>query len=462
MFDLVKGFHTSFSARTTKHGEFWVNRLGALGLILTLLMASVLSLGITTEADARGRKPDPRKYAALVMDMETGKVLYSRKADRQRFPASLTKLMTLYMTFEAVENGKLTLNTKLKASRHARRQKRGAVKLGLKPGDTITVDQAIKALITRSSNDVAVVLAEAIGGTEYSFATMMTEKARQLGMKRTRFRNASGMPNKKQTTTARDMGLLTQKLYKDFPQYFHYFSVQKFRWKGKTYHSTNKFSKTYSGSIGMKTGYINASGFNLVTVVRRNGYRLVGVVLGARTSNTRTVEMKRIMDKTFVRLNNHPELLPQYAQVPKPMPKPDQSNPVNIARILPPDRGDKLRSLKTRRSPTTGLPQLTFTENEKAEPVKPDQTRAMWGIQIGAFARAEKARETIDAAIAAAPEDLTLEQSTIVPKKKGTVTLYRARFGPIAQSDAQAICDVLKAQEISCFTVHDTDWPATS
>ncbi len=225
-------------------------------------------------------------YASIVVEAETGRVLHEAYADSKRYPASLTKMMTLYMLFEALEQGKLTLDTPMKVSRRAAGQ--APTRLGFAPGSTVTVVDAINALVTKSANDVAAVVAEHLAGKEYLFAVKMTKKARAVGMSKTTFRNASGLPNSKQVSTARDMAILSARLFKDFPQHYSYFSRPKFTYAGKTYCSHNNLLSNYEGADGIKTGYTRASGFNLAASAERNGgHRLIGVVLGGRSVRTR-------------------------------------------------------------------------------------------------------------------------------------------------------------------------------
>ena len=199
------------------------------------------------------------KYAAIVVDAGTGEVLYARNADRQRYPASLAKMMTIYLTFAALEAGELALDQTLTISKYAARQP--ASRLGLRPGQTITVEDAILALVTKSANDVAAALAETLGGTERKFAFGMTRAARRLGMKHTRFTNASGLPNRRQRSTARDLSILARALIHVFPKYYHYFAVESFTYGGRTYKGHNRLLRSVPGADGLKTGYISASGF---------------------------------------------------------------------------------------------------------------------------------------------------------------------------------------------------------
>ncbi len=237
------------------------------------------------------------KYASYVIDATTGKVLHAVNENTRNYPASLTKMMTLYLLFDAVDRGKLTLNSPLKVSRRAARQP--ASRLGVKPGQTISVEDAIRSLVVRSANDVAVVVAENLAKSERRFALIMTDKARRIGMSRTTFRNASGLPHRGQMSTAKDMSTLARRLHKDFPQFYHYFAETEFSYGGRTYRTHNKVLKRLDGAEGMKTGYIRASGYNLVTTAKRYGHRLVGVVFGGNSVRARDRLMTKLMNDGF-------------------------------------------------------------------------------------------------------------------------------------------------------------------
>lgn len=242
------------------------------------------------------------KYAAIVINADTGKILHKENATSLRHPASLTKMMTLYLTFEALKNSKLRMNQRLRISAEA--ASRPQTNLSLKKGQTIKVRDAVLGLIVRSANDAAVVLAEALGGSERNFAKKMTYRAKQLGMKKTTFRNASGLHDPKQVSTAKDMAILSVALRKHYPQYYHYFSRTQFSFRGKLYKSHNDVVKTYPGADGLKTGYIRASGFNLATSARRGNDRIIGVVLGGRKSKSRDKRMVQLLDKSFIQIAN--------------------------------------------------------------------------------------------------------------------------------------------------------------
>jgi len=244
-------------------------------------------------------RPDSPKYASIVIDGNTGKVLYEVDSAAPRYPASLTKMMTLYMLFEAMESGGVTRQTQIPVSANAARQP--PTKIGFKPGQSIDAESAILALVTKSANDVAVAIGEYLGGTEDQFAAMMTAKARTLGMTGTTFRNASGLPDAQQKTTARDMALLGMALKKRFPAEYGYFSSQSFAYNGRTIRGHNELLKSVDGVDGIKTGYIRASGYNICTSVGRGGRRLVVVVMGGDTARERNTHVEELIERYLPR-----------------------------------------------------------------------------------------------------------------------------------------------------------------
>ncbi|MEM1103753.1 MAG: D-alanyl-D-alanine carboxypeptidase family protein, partial [Pseudomonadota bacterium] len=236
---------------------------------MTLVIAVLAIFGASVGA----AHANPR-YAAIVMHADTGDVLFSRHADAARYPASITKVMTLYMLFEALEAGEVELTDTFTVSKRAAGQPPS--KLGVRRGEQLPVETAIYALVVRSANDVATVVAEGLAGSEYKFAKKMTSKARALGMKRTTFQNASGLPHKYQRTTARDLATLSMRMAQDFPDMYHYFGAKSFPYRGKTYRTHNRVLLNYKGADGLKTGYTRASGFNLATTARKGENRLIG------------------------------------------------------------------------------------------------------------------------------------------------------------------------------------------
>lgn len=257
---------------------------------------ALFAFGIAAPASAQDR------YSAIVMDARTNEVLLEDQADEARFPASLTKMMTLYMLFEAIERGDMTLETRLTASRNAARQPPSRLGLACsrrRGCDSITVDQAIRALAVQSANDVAVMVAERLGGTEARFSANMTARARELGMTDSRFANASGLPDTRHRTTARDIATLSLALWRDFPQYYHYFQTPSFAWRRTNGRNHNRLLGQVEGVDGIKTGYTRASGFNLATMTERGGSRVIVVVLGGETAAARDAQVAYLIEGAY-------------------------------------------------------------------------------------------------------------------------------------------------------------------
>lgn len=368
--------------------------------------------------------PALAKYASIVIDTETGAVLHEVNADTRNYPASLTKIMTLYMVFEALGDGRLTLDDKLQVSVRATHQPPS--KLSLKPADTITVEDAILALVTKSANDVAVVIAEELGGTEKRFARLMTNKALALGMSRTSFRNASGLPNKGQLSSARDMAILGQAMMRDFPGLYGYFSTTRFTYRGATYGNHNKLLGKYEGMDGIKTGYIHASGYNLVASVERDGRRLIAVVFGGDTASSRDRHMTKLLDSGFDRIA---------------APTIDVAVPRQI-KPQPPER------------PATTV--ASAPAAPAAVPNAPANTvpaGAEWSIQVGAFRRYDQAQSAVELATRLAPLLLVEAAVHILPIDGQTGSLYRARLFGLTGPNARSACRRLESKKMDCMVV---------
>jgi D-alanyl-D-alanine carboxypeptidase len=262
------------------------------------LTAAILVLAAAALQTTPAQAYNP-PYAAVVIDVKTGQTLHAENADATRFPASLTKVMTLYLVFEQLERGTIRLDTPLRVS--ARAANEPPSKLGLRPGSTITVENAILALTTRSANDVATAIAENLGGSVDAFTREMTRTARALGMQRTTFRNAHGLPNREQVTTARDMATLAIAVQDRFPQYYHYFSRRNFTFNGTTHRNHNRLLGRVTGVDGIKTGFIRASGFNLMTNARNNNRHVVAVVMGGRSGAHRDGIVERLVQNHMPR-----------------------------------------------------------------------------------------------------------------------------------------------------------------
>ncbi|MBF0305183.1 MAG: D-alanyl-D-alanine carboxypeptidase [Alphaproteobacteria bacterium] len=373
-----------------------------------------------------GASPAAARYAAIVIEADTGRVVYEKNPDKRNFPASLTKMMTLYMLFDRLAAGKLTLGQQLPVSTHA--SSMSPSKLGLKPGETISVEDVVLALCTRSANDAAVVAAEAIGGSESKFAAMMTDKARQLGMMRTTFRNASGLPNNGQLSTARDMATLGRALIRTHGRYYHYFSTRQFVYKGDVIGTHNRLMLRYAGADGIKTGYINASGFNLVASAKREGQRLIGVVFGGNTAAARDNHMADLLDRGFAALSGgekKPEPLIAAAPEPRQPPAPTRA----AMKALPRDE-DKAERM---------------TGSGDAEPG--------WGIQVGAFGKSDPAEAAAMKVSRQYGHLIGEGEIRIEPVRSAKGTIYRARILGLSETKARNTCKRMERAKQTCQVV---------
>lgn len=409
-----------------------VRKRGLFAVAMTLLF--VLATAVTTPAQANPR------YASIVVDVATGEVLHGSNADATRYPASLTKMMTLYLVFEALEQGRLTLDQRLPVSAHAAAMPPS--KLGLRAGGSITVRDAILALIVRSANDVAAVVAEALGGSESAFARQMTEKARALGMTSTTFRNASGLPDNRQVSTARDLATLSIRVLRDFPQHYHYFSTQSFTYGSQTHSSHNRLVRNYGGADGMKTGYIRASGFNVATSAVRDGRRIVAVVMGGRTAQSRDAHMADLMDRGFVRAT-------QLAlATDRPLPPVPARRPGSIAVS---DAMARAESEAPR--DIGGMLSLVSAAQAAAPAAEPLPANGSWSVQVGAFRVADQARNLASTAAGRLPQALTQAQVAVTEVETGNSKLYRARLIGLQEAQARSACQSLAQQGMDCLVV---------
>jgi len=272
------------------------------------------------DAHAQGKRTWFSGFSSIVVDAKTGEVVHGSKADEHRHPASLAKIMTLYLLFAELESGRMKLTTNIRVSPDAAKQPPS--KLGLQAGQTIDVEDAIKAIVTRSANDVAVAIAESISGDEDSFARLMTQRARSIGMSKTVFKNASGLPDPDQVTTARDMALLGLAIQDRFPKYYEYFSTRVFQWRGVAIGNHNRLLGSLEGVDGIKTGYTRASGFNLVSNVKRDGRHIVAVVMGGQTGAARDAQMRELINGKIRFAHAGPRVAPRFAERAVPMPTP--------------------------------------------------------------------------------------------------------------------------------------------
>ena len=401
--------------------------------------------------------------------MDRGAVLHAVNPDKSRYPASLTKIMTLYMVFEGLKKGTLSLQQRLHVSKRAAGM--APSNLRLVAGSTMTLEAAIYAIVTKSANDAAVIIAEALGGTEPKFALRMTKKARKMGMRKTTFRNASGLPNRRQKSTARDMATLARHLISDFPLQYRYFSTKKYTFRGKTLKNHNNLLRTYRGADGIKTGYIRASGFNLVASAERDGRRLIGVVFGGRSSKTRDREMARLLDKGFEKAKTW---TPQRTagliktkkfapRKPKPAFKPKSA--VAKATIKPKPTLSKTMVSKT----AAAMPAAPKSTGNKAPPSIPIAFRATppapnapaWSIQVGAYQKSNPARRAAQRAVKRIRNLTEHTRIHIAPHQEGDNLIYRARLIGFTKLHAQAACKRLKRRRMGCVAIPPAEAPVS-
>lgn len=369
------------------------------------------------------------RYASIVVDADNGNVLYAVNPDRRSYPASLTKVMTLYLLFDALDQGKLTLNSRLPVSAHAARQ--SPSKLNLRVGERIGVEDAVLSLVTKSANDVAVVVAEALGGSEAGFAEMMTRKARQLGMAATTYRNASGLPDPGQVSTPRDQATLGRALIKHHAKHYHYFSTRQFRWKGQPISTHNRLMLRYQGADGIKTGYINASGFNLISSAKRDGKRIVGVVFGGDTSGWRDRNMEQILDKGFARLNSGTDI--RSARI-------EEEDRAELDKLIASAAGDSARKASFK---------AATAADEEVGDANPDT----WGIQVGAFSDYQTSHKAASSAAQKLGRLVSAATVDVSKTKAGKKTVYRSRLVGFTEDQARAACKRLSKAKKSCAVV---------
>ncbi|MCS0461990.1 MULTISPECIES: D-alanyl-D-alanine carboxypeptidase [Rhizobium] len=461
-----------------------VKAIAALSLAVGIVMVD----SVNADAEAANSK-----YAGIVVDTKTGNVLYSENADRLQYPASLTKMMTLYLTFEALEQGRIRLDTSVPFSAHASAQ--APTKLGVRPGGTITVEQAVLGLVTLSANDASTALGELLAGTEDRFAQVMTAKAHALGMTRTTYRNANGLPNTAQMTTARDQARLGIALRQHFPQYYGYFSTQSFKFGNRVIRSHNRLVGSVRGVDGIKTGYTRAAGFNLVSSVQVDGKSIVGVVLGGASTPARDNQMRKLIAAYLPKASSRggsSDLIAQTAprpaapvaetrvasaapevSPPRPAPTPDtryqpasaqvayadvakstSDNPLLQQEIPAPTKvktpAVKQASVATPTPAPAYMPpeqgDTSVDELTTASTKEPQQTG--WAVQIGVSGSKEGAMDLLDNAKNKAGKALRSAK----PLAVANAGSYRARFGGFDdQRAAVNACNALKRAGVKCW-----------
>jgi D-alanyl-D-alanine carboxypeptidase len=383
-----------------------------------------------------------------VIDAETGRILSEMNADAITYPASLTKMMTLYLTFEALNAGRLRLDQYLPVSTEA--ANKSPTKLHLVPGDSVQVHDLILGIVTKSANDAAAVLAEGLAGSEPAFADRMTAKARQLGMTSTVYRNASGLPDPEQRTTARDVAQLALALYHDFPREYRYFATREFFFRGRVILTHNHLLDWYEGADGIKTGYIGASGFNLAASAVRNGHRLIGVVMGGASAGSRDREMAALLDQGFSEVGAGATLVAG-REVPSPSAAPvvaetDQPEPARPREKIG-QLAKAARKIAAHLSPVAKAEAAPIAHQLRT-PAETDR----WSIQLGAF-RDGTAAEQAARSAATVPGARGKPVQIVQPSKGGKEHVYRARLLNFSPQEAQGACAVLHKKKIECSVV---------
>jgi D-alanyl-D-alanine carboxypeptidase len=372
--------------------------------------------------------PAKAGYSSIVIDDATGQVLEEQAADAINYPASLTKMMTLYLTFQGLEQGKLTLDQRFDVSEHAAAQEPS--KLGLKPGETVALKDLIFSIITHSANDAAVVVAENIASSEPAFAKRMTSEAHALGMLNTNFADASGLPNPENVTTARDLAILARALHRDFPREYAWFSTEEYDYKGVSYANHNHLMHAFAGMDGIKTGYIHASGFNLAASAVRDGRRLIAVVMGGQSAPARDARVAALLNEGFA----HP--------------------PGDSTEIADNDEGDVPETIAHR----AGRAMSALSPVGKAEAATRSDRRALashadWSIQVGSFSGHAAALRAAENALQRLPERHGRAALVLAPATGEKDRVFRARIVHLSHRDAESACRTRHLRHEACAVI---------
>jgi D-alanyl-D-alanine carboxypeptidase (penicillin-binding protein 5/6) len=400
-------------------------------------LAAVIAPTVAPAQSGYFRSAAEPKFTAIVMDARTGEILYNERADSVRYPASVTKVMTLYLTFEALASGRLHLNDTITVSPLAAAQP--ATKLGLRAGETITVEEAMNAMAVHSANDMAVAMSERIGGTEARFADMMTLKAQQLGMANTRYVNANGLPDSRQVTTAHDLAILTRAVLRDYPQYYHFFSQQQFTYRGHLYANTNHLLGKMPGVDGLKTGFTNAAGFNLAASAMRNGHRLIAVVMGGTSGSMRNANVEGMLLTGFdvmERRDRGERIASTQAMFGQP------STLYTSGRFSARDDEDPIDVVLARNTSAQPGPIAVSSAQgpARAAPV------GGWWVQVGEFRSRAAAKSQI--------ESMSHRFARLFDAAEGSVETagrtFKARFSGLSEMAAKDACSTIKGRGMPC------------
>jgi D-alanyl-D-alanine carboxypeptidase (penicillin-binding protein 5/6) len=413
----------------------FATHLATLALTIALSASSAWAGSLTTES----------KYAAIVVDANSGEVLYAKKADSPRYPASITKIMTLYLAFEAISQGRLHLNEYIPVSRHAAGQ--APTKLGIRAGQSVQVDDAIRATAVKSANDMAVVLAERIGGSEPRFAALMTLRAQELGMTQTHFANASGLPDRQQLSSARDIAILSRAVMRDYPQYYAYFGQKQFYFNGQSLKNHNGLLGKMPGVDGLKTGFTAASGFNLAASAVRDNRRLIAVVLGGNSTAARDNHVEDLLDTGFdvLRRRKNGERITIAQNL-------FEEEPTGVLSRPPTEQGSgDQEGLKILVSDEDEQPPVQVGATRTAsKPKSPSKASGNWSVQVGAFRSRKQAQTHLKTVSKKFRSQLAAYETSVDAAVNG---YFRARFEGLSAAAAQQACAAIAARGMSCMVL---------
>jgi D-alanyl-D-alanine carboxypeptidase len=446
--------------------NFWVEQRPRAWRPVALMLALAIALPSTGAlAKPNTRSSGSAIAASIVVDMNSGRILHEQASTAPRAPASLTKMMTLYVLFSYMRAGAIGPDSELVVTPHAASQ--APTKLNLKPGATIRVADAVYALVTLSANDAAVTIAENLAGTEANFARVMTRKAQELGMMSTLFRNASGLPNDEQVTTARDVAVLAQHLIRDFPEYYACFQTKYFAYHGRRYRNHNRLLFGYKGTDGIKTGYTRAAGFNLTASVRRDDKHLVAVVLGGRTGGQRDAAMRALLDQSFPKavagkpkpVEAAPLVASLETQAPAAPPAPPP--PVAKKRIFalasagsaePASLSDD-SAAQASVQVAAAAPAEVAADPAPIGPTTSGKASGPYHVQVGAFTSQAEAESRLGEVQGRASSVVDGHQPIAVIFQKDETQWYRARFAGFSQDSAKSTCAQLKRMSFDCVVM---------
>ncbi len=427
-----------------------------LGALCFGLLALCGSVGLPTVAGAQTSSSSETRFSAIVIDAQSGDVLYSVRADSPRYPASVTKVMTLYLTFEALARGDLHLNDEITMSRHAASMQ--PTKLGIAPGRTLSVEDAIQAMTIQSANDVAVAMAEHLGGTETRFAAMMTLKAKALGMNNSRFVNACGLPDSRQISTAHDIAILSRAIMRDFPQYYSYFGQNQFTYGRKTMTNHNNLLRTMPGVDGLKTGYTSASGYNLAASAVQGDHRLITVVLGGSSGAMRDGEVTRLLNAGFevARRRDAGEQLASLQNLFESSQFAPAPSSIQLASNEDAEDGEGDEA------PAAAAPPSAPVRIASAVPTRPAAIASAsaapsvsvagggYAVQVGAFRQRSAAQTQIRDLSRRFTDVFANVESSIGDAVNG---FFRAQFTGFSAESAADACSALRAKRVSCMII---------